>query len=151
MVGSAAGVLACARVAESAIYAWEVGGRAQLRTPPRPPPSASWPPKSCSRRGGLIRWRPLSRGGVGAQARDRLADDARDLHLLHADALADLGLREVLGEAQVQDLALARRDGAHEVLDRGAVLGQGEAVLLGSQRVAQRVAALLLAAARRLE
>ena len=65
--------------------------------------------------------------GVGAQARDRLADDARDLHLRDADPLADLGLREVLGEAQAQDLALARRDDPHDVLDGGAVLGQGEA------------------------
>ena len=42
-----------------------------------------------------------------AQAPERLADDARDLHLRHADALADLGLREVLGEAQAQHQPLA--------------------------------------------
>src|SRR6185312_15176054 len=103
------------------------------------------------RRRGLVRWRSLARGGVGAQARDGLTDDARDLHLRDADALADLGLREVLGEAQVQHLALARGDRAHEVLDRGAILGQREAALLGAERVAQRVPALVLAAARRLE
>ena len=83
----------------------------------------------------------LARRGVGRRRRDRLADDARDLHLRDADALADLRLGEVLLEAQPQDLALARRDRAHEVLERRAVLGQREAELLGAQRVAERVAA----------
>jgi hypothetical protein len=43
-----------------------------------------------------------------AQAGDRLAQDARDLHLADADALADLGLGEVVLEAQPNDGSLAR-------------------------------------------
>ena len=82
--------------------------------------TGSW--RSCARRRGSVAAgsRPLSppRGrrvlAAGprdrAQPRDRLADDPRDLHLRDADALADLRLREVLLEAQAQDLALARRD-----------------------------------------
>ena len=66
-------------------------------------------------------------------------------------ALADLGLREVLGEAQAQDLALARRDDPHDVLDGGAVLGQGEAPLLDADDVAQRVGAVVVGAPWRLQ
>ncbi len=47
------------------------------------------------------------RAGRRAQTRDRLADEARDLHLADPDERADLGLREVLLEAQPQHLALA--------------------------------------------
>ena len=89
--------------------------------------------------------------GVGAQARHRLADDARDLHLRDADSLADLGLGEVLGEAQAQDLALARRDDPHDVRDGGAILRQGEAALFDADDVAEGVAAVLIGAPRRLQ
>src|SRR5438105_12553184 len=54
--------------------------------------------------------------GRGAQAGQRLADQPRDLHLRDADALADLGLRHVLHEAQAQHLALARADRLHEAV-----------------------------------
>src|SRR4051794_36176443 len=37
---------------------------------------------------------------VHPQPGERLADEARDLHLAHADALGDLGLGQVLREAQ---------------------------------------------------
>src|SRR4029450_13441446 len=86
-----------------------------------------------------------------AQSRHGLADEARDLHLRDADALADLGLGEVLLEAQAQHLALARSDSAQELGERRAVLGQREAVLVGADRVAQRVAGLVLRPARGLE
>ena len=125
------------------------GGRRAQRVPPPTSFGVLVPPSRAP--AGLSRRRLLARRGVGAQARDRLADDARDLHLRDADALADLGLREVLVEAQAQHLALARRDRAHEVLERRAVLGQREAVLLGAERVAEGVAAVVLAAARRLQ
>src|SRR4051794_27041488 len=66
--------------------------------------------------------------GGRAQPAQRLADDPRDLHLRDADALPDLGLREVLLEAQPQHLALTRRDGAEQPPERRAVLGEPEAV-----------------------
>ena len=72
-----------------------------------------------------------------AQAGDRVADDARGLHLRDADASADLPLGEVLLEAQAQHLALARRDRAQQQGERGAVLGQPEARLGAGERVAR--------------
>src|SRR4051795_2733570 len=56
-----------------------------------------------------------------AEPAERLADDPRDLHLGYPDALSDLGLCQILLEAQPQDLALARRDRAQEAAERGAV------------------------------
>src|SRR3954452_17436705 len=85
----------------------------------------------------------------GPQACDRLADDPRHLHLRYADALADLGLRQVFLEAQPQHLALARGDRPHELLERRAVLGEAEALLGGADRVAERFPRLVLVAARR--
>ena len=70
--------------------------------------------------------------------RERLADDAADLHLRDADALADLGLRQVLDEAQAQDLALARADRAQQPAQRGAILGEAEALVVAADRVAIR-------------
>ena len=57
----------------------------------------------------------------------------RDLHLRDADALADLGLGEVLLEAQPQHLALARGHGAQELGERRALLGPREALLVGAR------------------
>ena len=74
-----------------------------------------------------------------AQLRDRLADEARDVHLRDADALADLGLGEVLREAQPQDLALALGQHAHQALDGRGVLGDAEARVLDADRVARAV------------
>ena len=53
-----------------------------------------------STRGRILPWRVILQ--ALAQARERLADQTRDLHLRYADPLADLGLRQVLGEAQRQ-------------------------------------------------
>src|SRR5919205_833529 len=101
--------------------------------------------------GRTLRGALLARARDAAQPGDRLADDARDLHLRDADALADLGLREVVLEAQPQHLALARRDRPQELGQRRAVLGQAEALLGPADRVAERVSGLVLAAARRLQ
>jgi hypothetical protein len=83
-----------------------------------------------------------------AQPPERLSDDARDLHLRHADALADLRLRQILLEAQSEHLALARRDGPQERGERGPVLGEGEAALVGPDGVAKGVARVVVGAAR---
>src|SRR3954470_19823583 len=81
-----------------------------------------------------------------------MAQDARDLHLADADPLADRGLREVLLEAQPHDLALARREGAHELVEDRALLGAVIAVVDVPDAVAERLAGVVVAArARRLE
>src|SRR4051794_41771008 len=49
----------------------------------------------------------LHSGAVGVELLERGADDARDVHLRAADDLGDLGLQQVLLEAQAQDLARA--------------------------------------------
>src|SRR4051794_20420110 len=84
-------------------------------------------------------------GGV-AQAVHRLADDPRDVHLADADALPDLGLGEVLGEAQPQHLALALGQHAHQALDRGRVLRHGEPGILDPVGGAEAVAVVVLLA-----
>ena len=89
-------------------------------------------------------------GGL-AQPRDRLADDARHVHLRDADALADLGLREVLGEAQPQHLALAVAQHAHQPLDRGRVLGDAEARVLDARTRRRCRRRLLVVVARAVE
>src|SRR4051812_44279952 len=80
----------------------------------------------------------VTRGGLGAglvaggepvQARDGAAQDARDLHLADAVALADLGLGQVALEAQAQDVSLAGGEGAHERPDQHALLGARESVV----------------------
>src|SRR5436305_10611927 len=76
-------------------------------------------------------WRSSSRAtsasgvvdlGGRAQARDRLAQQARHLHLADTDDRADLGLRHVLLEAQAQHLALALADRAEQAVERGGVI-----------------------------
>src|SRR3954452_10600349 len=70
--------------------------------------------------------------GLRAQPGDRLADQARHVHLRDADDVADLRLGEVLREAQAQHLALAVREHAHQPLDGRGVLRHGVAVILGA-------------------
>src|SRR3954451_23772082 len=67
-----------------------------------------------------------------AQAIDRLADDARHVHLADADAVADLGLGEILGEAGPQHPGFPLADPPHQALDGRRVLGHGEAGILDS-------------------
>jgi len=55
------------------------------------------------------------------------ADEARDLHLRHADAARDLGLREVLDEAQVEHLAIAVVEHAAQGAQRRDLLGAVDA------------------------
>src|SRR3954471_22853057 len=58
--------------------------------------------------------RSLVGGRDPVEARERPAQDPRDLHLTDSDALADLRLREIAFEAKAQDVALAGREGPHE-------------------------------------
>src|SRR3954454_748126 len=81
-----------------------------------------------------------------AQAIDRLADDARHVHLADADALPDLGLGEILREAQPQDLAFALAEHPHQALDGRRVLGHREARILDAVGRAEAVALLVLLA-----
>src|SRR5689334_19151504 len=81
------------------------------------------------------------------QPRERLADQPRDLHLRDADALADLRLRHVLGEAQAQDLALARTQAEHQPVEGRSVLGEAEAGVVAADRVGERLALVLGAGA----
>src|ERR1700754_656123 len=55
---------------------------------------------------------PTLSGGVrwGLQVGDRLGDEARDVHLGDPEALADLGLRQLVAEPQRQDHLLAFRE-----------------------------------------
>src|SRR5579863_9560469 len=71
----------------------------------------------------------------GAHARERLADQAGDLHLRDADALADLGLGEIVAEAQLQHEALARRDACQQGLEHSVLLGALKAALLHAEGV----------------
>src|SRR3954466_7558327 len=87
--------------------------------------------------------------GGGAQPGQRLADQARDLHLRDADALADLRLGHVLDEPQPQHLALAGADRLHEAVERGAVLGEAEARVDVADGISERVAGVVVAAGSR--
>ena len=71
-----------------------------------------------------------------AQLRDGLPQQPRDVHLREADAVAYLGLGEVLFEAQPQDLPLAVAEGTRRHrLDGGGVLGLTVARLVAAQGV----------------
>src|SRR3954463_492750 len=83
------------------------------------------------------------------QSGDRAPQQSRDLHLAHPDDLADLGLREVLLEAQPDHVTLALRERPHEVFEHRALLGPIVALLDPADSVTQRGAGLLLAALER--
>src|SRR4051794_21283656 len=87
-------------------------------------------------RGGRRRLRRRPRSG--ARALERGAQDPRDLHLRDPDVLADLALREVLDEAQVQDAMLARREPAHAARHRVAALDERDRPVLAADRLAER-------------
>ena len=61
-------------------------------------------------------------GAVGRQLLQRGAQAARHADLRGADAFGDLGLRQVVLEAQPQDLARAAVEDRGQALDRGARL-----------------------------
>ena len=62
----------------------------------------------------------------------------RDLHLGDADPVGDLGLRQVLLEAQAQDLAVAVAEHLHRVVEQHAHLGALELDVAAAQRVGER-------------
>ena len=72
---------------------------------------------------------------------DRLPDEARDVHLRDADAVADLGLREVFGEAQAQDLALAVAEHAPSGARRSRRPRRGRTRVLDAHHLRHAVAA----------
>src|SRR3954470_24287900 len=114
---------------------------------PRTPPGGCGPaPRDVCRRVRGSGDRSSTFLGLRAQAGDRLPDQARDVHLRHAHDVPDLGLREVLLEAQAQDLALAIGEHPHQPLDGGGVLGQLEAVVLAAERVGEVALLVLLVA-----
>src|SRR3954469_1681413 len=78
------------------------------------------------------------RAPSGARALERHPQDPRDLHLRDADVLADLALREVLDEAQVEDAVLARRERAHAAAHDVAALDEPERRALAADRLAER-------------
>lgn len=55
------------------------------------------------------------------------------MHLRAADPRADLGLREVLLEAQAEHLPVAPGEGRRQPRDGRGVLGRGEARILDAQ------------------
>src|SRR6185295_20030737 len=79
-----------------------------------------------------------------AQPGDSLPQQPRDVHLRQAYAVAYLGLREVLFEAQPQDLALAVAEDRPQRLDGGRVLGLTVARVVAAQRVNDPRSALVV-------
>src|SRR5438270_697105 len=82
-------------------------------------------------------------GGALAQARQRAADQPRDLHLRDADALGDLRLRQVLDEAQVQDAPVTLVEHAAQRTQHGDLLRAVQALVLDAERVAERALAVV--------
>src|SRR4051794_29249130 len=82
----------------------------------------------------------LRRLGDGPQARERAADQARDLHLGDAYPVGDLRLGHVLGEAQVEHDLIALGQGLQRGLDGRLVLDQVEALVLDADPVGEGVA-----------
>ena len=66
----------------------------------------------------------------------------RDVHLGEAESRADLRLREVLGEAQVQDRAFTVAEHTHQALDPGGLVAQVISGVLDADAVDQFVARL---------
>src|SRR4029077_4757040 len=77
------------------------------------------------------------------QPRESLADQRRALHLRNPDPLADLGLRQILAEAQPQHQSFAIGDVRQHRSQRRALLGTLESTLLGADRVGGALARLL--------
>src|SRR5450759_935179 len=77
--------------------------------------------------------RSSSGAELHAHALNRAAQQARYVHLRDPDLIGDLSLREALKEPQQDDAALARRERREDAPQLGALLGSGEARILGSE------------------
>ena len=88
----------------------------------------------------------LSFFGRLAQPRDGVADQAADVHLADADALADLGLCEVLREPSRRTSRSRSLSTRISRSHRRARLGLAEAGILDADGAAQRVGVLLVVA-----
>ena len=95
-------------------------------------------PSWSRRRSAMPRRCARSRDRCRRAACERLADDPRDLHLRHPDDARDLGLREILGEAQAQDLAVALAEHLDGAVEQDAQLGTLELEVAAADRVGQR-------------
>src|SRR5215207_3322370 len=89
--------------------------------------------------------------GHGSQAVQRPPDQPRDVHLRDAHALGDLGLCQILDEAQVEHPPVARRQRRERRRDRRPVLDQLEAAVLDADRLGVGLAVALVAEAVGLE
>src|ERR1700693_5288213 len=89
--------------------------------------------------------------GELAQPLQRAAQQPRNLHLRDADSVGDLGLREILAEAQVEDLTLAAWQMASGREDRRVLIDQSEPLVLGSDRIEAARLLVLLAGERRVK
>ena len=74
---------------------------------------------------------------VLGKLREGGAQDARDLHLRAADALADFGLGEILAEAKMDRQRVAFGQCGEQVIEHGGGFGGGEARVVGSSRSAR--------------
>jgi hypothetical protein len=86
-----------------------------------------------------------------AQPLERAAEHPGDLHLRDPDERRDLGLGEVVLEAQAQHRALARAEAADEGREVGPLLGRREAVVVAADRVAECDVGVVVGALRRVE
>src|SRR3954468_9370816 len=88
---------------------------------------------------------------LGADLLERAADQPRHVHLRDADLLGDLGLRQALEEAKVQDRPLALVEHAEAGREHGAILGDLVLVLDLAERLERIELAVLVGAAARRE
>ena len=86
-----------------------------------------------------------------AEARERPAQDPRDLHLRAPELGRDLRLRHVAHEPQVQRVAVALVEQVAQVAQVGDLLGQREALVLRADRVGDGAVAILDPARRGVE
>src|SRR4029079_4078828 len=127
-----------------------IAGATATTQRPRSPSGPSASPGGASRRrrsststttGGATRSGTRSRscGGCGGfEALERSAQQPRHVHLRVADSLADLALREVLHEAQLEHLPLDLRELAPRAGDRLAILDEVERRVVVTQQVHER-------------
>src|SRR5512146_1353983 len=108
---------------------WVDAGDARLLVPCGSRPTTPSNRLLLARSGGLV-GRDLL-----ADLLERAADQARDVHLRDPDLLGDLGLRQALEEAQVQDLPLALVEHPEAGREHRAVLRDLVSVLLGAERL----------------